>query len=262
MAATIPVRHALWRISTLLTDTAPQFRRWTERELVQWLNDGQSAIVTYLPMACSRLDAIKLVPGTQQSIAAIAPANCKPGDGSTPSATIRGRQFLAPICNMGADGMTPGRTVRQVERDALDAIDPNWHTSTGGTVYDCAYSASTPKYFHVAPGVPATVNVWLRVAYTADPLPIPDGGAVGAEVYLFSGTNAQTITIDDEHIEELVDYVCARAHLKDSKYAEPLRHKLHAGAFLMKLNAKVAALTGTNPNLTVLPGVSAPGAPA
>lgn len=262
MAATVLVRHALSRISTLLTDTAPQFRRWTEGELIQWLNDGQSAIVTYVPTACSRLDSIKLRPGTQQSIDSIAAADCRPGDGSTPVVAIRGRQFLAPICNMGADGLRPGRSIREVERDTLDAIDPNWHTSTGSTVYDCAYHPSTPKYFHVAPGVPDIGAVWMRIAYTADPLPIPAGGAPGAEVYAASGASTQTITIDDEHLEALVDYVCARAHLKDSKYAEPLRHKLHASAFLLKLNAKVTALTGTNPNLTVMPGVSAPGRPA
>ena len=44
MAATILVADALYRASTQLQDMKPQFTRWTERELVMWLNDGQRAI--------------------------------------------------------------------------------------------------------------------------------------------------------------------------------------------------------------------------
>ena len=263
MASTILVRHALWRVSVLLSDTDAQYTRWPEVELVQWLQDAQNAIVKMLPLAGSRIDAIKLVPGALQSIASIPAASCKPGDGSTPSVPIIGRQFLRPICNMGTDGLTPGIVPRVVERDMLDAQDPTWQLAANAskTVREVVIDQQNPRYFMVSPPVHATTAVWMRMSYVANPLAIPAGGAAGAEVYAYAGSSTQTITIDDEYIDDIVDYVAARAHLKDSKYAEPVRHQLHAGRFLASINGRVAALTGTNPNFTVLPGVSMPGAP-
>ena len=72
MASTVLVRDLIRRVSVLLQDTAPQFERWPEQELVDWLNDAQVAITKFLPAACARVDAIRLKPGTRQSIETIA----------------------------------------------------------------------------------------------------------------------------------------------------------------------------------------------
>jgi hypothetical protein len=256
MAASILVKDVLWRVALLLQDTAPQFQRWPERELVHWLNDGQASIAKYLPMACSRVDAIKLVAGTKQSLRSIPALSCKPGDGSTPSVPIAGMQFLNPRRNMGADGLTAGKAIRMVERDVLDSQDPDWHTRTASSVASVVYDPQTPRDFYVTPGV--TGNVWIEVAYTAAPIAIPNTAAAGSEAYLVGGASTTTISIDDEFAPDLVDYIVARAHLKDVTYAEPAKAKAHTELFLASLNAKVAAVTGNNPNLTVLPGVSSP----
>lgn len=258
MASTILVKDVIWRIAVLMQDTAPQFQRWPEREIVHWLNDAQVAIAKYLPLSGSRVDAIKLAAGTRQSIAVIADTDCKPGDGSTPSAPIHGVQFLSPRRNMGANGTTPGKAVRMVERDTLDSQDPDWHTRTGSAVSSVVYDPQTPRYFYVTPGVTGTV--WMEIAYAAKPIAIPNTATPPSEAYKVDGASTQTITIDDEFAEELVDYVVARANLKDVTYAEPAKAALHTQRFLSSLNAKVAAVTGTNPNLTVLPGVTQPGA--
>ena len=50
-----------------------------------------------------------------------------------------------------------------------------------------------------------------------------------------------------------MNYVCARANLKDAKYAEPIKADLFSKAFLGSLNAKVTALKGMNPNVQHLP---------
>ncbi len=256
MASTLLVKDVVWRISVLLKDNSPQFQGWSEREIIHWLNDAQQAIAKYLPLASSRVDAIRLQPGTRQSIEAIPAANCKPGDGSTPTVPIYGTQFLSPRRNMGADGLTPGRVVRMVERDVLDTTDPDWHTRTSTTVLSAIYDPATPRYFYVTPGVPASPQVWIEMAYGAKPIAIPNTAAPGAEAYRFDGTSTQPITVDDEYAEDLVDYVVARANMKDTKYAEKAAVALHTNRFLASLNAKVAAVTGNNPNLTVLPGVS------
>ena len=260
MASTALVKEVVWRIAVLLQDTAPQFQRWPEREVIHWLNDAQVAITKYLPLACSRVDAVKLATGTRQSIGTIPALSCKPGDGSTPSAPIYGTQLLGPRRNMGADGMTPGKAIRVVERDVLDSQDPDWHTRTGAAVNSVIYDPQTPRYFYVTPGV--TGNVWIEIAYTAAPAAIANTAAAGSEAYLVGGSSTVTISIDDEFVDDLCDYVVARANLKDVTYAEPAKAQAHTQKFLASLNAKVSAVTGNNPNLTILPGVTQPGAQA
>lgn len=254
MAATEKVKDVLWRVSVLLQDTTPQFQRWPERELVHALNDAQMAITKYLPLANSRVITMKLRAGTLQSIASIATTDAKLEDGTTPSATIYGVQFLNPRRNMGSAGTAAGKAIRMVERDVLDSQDPDWHTRTASAVSSIVYDPMTPRNFSVSPGVTGTV--WIQLAITAQPTVVANTGSPGSELYLVDGASTTTISIDDEFIPELVDYVVARANLKDVKYADKSAADLHTNRFLASLNAKVAAVTGTNPNLTILPGVT------
>jgi hypothetical protein len=254
MASTVLVRDVFWRVSVILQDTTPQFQRWPERELVHWLNDAQVAITKFLPMACSRVDAIKLAAGTRQSIETIAAADCKPGDGSVPGVAINGTQLLDVVRNMGSNGTTPGKAIRIVEREVLDSQSPTWHTLTGAAVSSFVYDPRTPRYFYVFPGVTGTV--WAEIAYTAQPIAIPAGGAPGAELYGVDGGSAQKISIADEFTDDLVNYVVARAHMKDTKYGDPSKAVAHSNLFTGSLNAKVTAVKGENPNLQRLPGVT------
>lgn len=254
MAATEKVKDVLWRISVLLQDTVPQFQRWPEKELVHALNDGQTNIAKFLPLACSRVLSMKLRAGTLQSIGTILAADCKLEDGSTPTDPIYGVQFLNPRRNMGSTGTSAGKAIRMVERDVMDSQDPDWHTRTDTAVSCVIYDPMTPRNFSVTPGVTGTV--WMQLAMTAKPAAIPNTGTPGSELYLNSGASTTTISIDDEFVPELVDYVVARANLKDVKYASKQTADLHTNRFLSSLNAKVAAVTGTNPNLTILPGVT------
>lgn len=256
MAGTILVKDAVWRISVLLNDASPQFSRWTEKEIVNWLNDAHMAIAKFLPAACSRVDAIKLVPGTRQSIESIAAVNCKPGDGSTPAAAILGTQVLDVIRNMGADGLTPGNAIRLLSdgREVMDAQNPGWHAVTGAAVSGYMYDPRMPRYFYVTPGVPATPGKWAEVAYAAQPIAIPNTGTVGAELYLVSGVSTTKISVNDEHLDDLVNYTCARALMKNASFAANGPSAANYTAlFTGSLNAKVMALTGNNPNLQRLP---------
>jgi hypothetical protein len=256
--ATITVRETIQRISTILQDISPQFQRWPETELVNWLNDAHTAITKFLPSANSRIDAIKLQPGTMQSIEAIPAANCKPGDGSVPSVPINGISLLDVICNMGADGATPGKAIRLVDRKTMDGQNPMWHTQTGTVINSFLYDPETPRYFYVTPGVQGGQNVWVRAAYTAQPIKIPNTGSPGSELYLATGTNNTLISISDEYIDDLVNYVVARANMKDAEFADGNKAQVFSGLFLASLNSKVTALTGNNPNLTRLPFAPAP----
>lgn len=253
---TVLVRDVLWRASTMLQDTKPQFYRHMERDMVDALNDGQVAIAKFLPSSCSRVDALRLVPGTKQSIQSIAPDNCKPGDGSTPSAPVIGTQVLDVIRNMGADGMTPGRTVRLIPGKVQDAQDRDWHTSVGIAAKTYVYDPATPRYFWIYPGAHPTTPEWLDVAYTAQPLQIPNTGAEGAELYAETGASTQAISIADEHLDDLTNYVVARMLYKPSEWSDAQKGDAFAAMFTGSLNAKVAALTGHNPNIRHLPMAS------
>lgn len=256
MASTVLVRDALWRVSVLLQDITPQFQRFPERELVHWFNDGQVAVTKFLPAACSRLDSIKLVAGTKQSIQSIPAANCLPGDGTTPTAPIYGTQLLNLIRNMGSDGLTAGRAITCVEREILDTNDDLWHTRTGTYIKSFCYDENNPRYFYVTPGVTGTM--WVDASFTAQPIAIQNTAAAGSEAYLNSGSSTTTISIADEYLDDLVNYTVARASLKDSKYADPAKAKLHTELFIASLNAKVAAIKGASPNIKHLP-IATPG---
>lgn len=262
MASTIKVKDVLHRISVSLQDISPQFDGWPERELVEWMNDAQMAIAKFLPSSCSRLDAIRLVPGTRQSIEVIAASFCKPGDGSTPSGSIYGKQFLFLTRNMGPDGATPGRAVRVGDRRRKDVQSPLWHTVTSTEVTQYFFDPQTPRYFYVSPAVPASPQVWVEGAFTAQPIQIPNTGTPGAELYKWDGGSTTVISIDDEHVDDIVNYTLARARMKDIPENKTGEAQAYTALFTGSINSKAAALTGHNPNLKRLPMVAEPAAAA
>lgn len=252
MAATTLVKDALWRVCTILSDVSPQFTYWEQVELVMWLNDGQMALTTYAPTSCTRLDAVKLKPGTRQSIDAIATTDCIPGDGSTPTAAIHGKKLMALVRNMGADGLTPGAAIRMFERETVDALNPAWHSVAGtGIVTGFSYDARTPHYFYAKPAVSPSVATWVEMAFVAQPVPIPN---VGTEDYTRVGTSTATLSIDDEFVQDLVNYTVARSYMKVSKQGDPTKAAAFTSLFTGSLNSYVTALTGVSPRLTTLPG--------
>lgn len=249
MAGSILVRDLLEQASRHLTDFAPQFERWTQVELLSFLNDGQRAIAKYLPTACPRIDSIKLAAGTRQSIAQIPAIRIKPGDGSA-AALVRGNGVMSVPRLMGADGSTPGRALRVVDRDILDATQPSWHTTIGQpTQY--AFDPRMPQVFHVCPGVsgaPGAPEVWAEVMYLADPAAIPDGDYAAS-----SGSNT-ALSIDDKYADDLVNYILARSYLKEAEFAASANlSATHTNLFTSSINAQAVAQVGVNPNLTTLP---------
>lgn len=254
MARTTTVREVLYRVSVLQQDVVPQFQRWPEAQTVMWLDDAQMAVWKFLPLAASRIDAIKLKPGTLQSIESIAVVDCKPGVGGAPTQPVLGTQLIHLVNNMGADGLTPGRAIRLTSREQMDAQSPDWHTVAKPAVECFMFEPETPRNFYVTPGVTASPDVWVRLAYTAQPAKIPNTGVPGAELYKYDGTNAQLISIGDEHIDDLVNYVMARSWMRNSQNAgEPQKAAQFAGMFLQSINSKVAAVVGNSPNLKKLP---------
>lgn len=248
MASSTLVKDVLYRVSVQLHDISPQFNRWTQRELVSALNDGCKAIAKYLPSSCSRVDVIKLVPGTRQSIDRILAASILPGNGSTP-ANVSGNYVQSVIRNMGANGSTPGNAIRIADREVLDVNSPSWHTQTAAAVSQYMFDPRTPKNFYVSPGVPSATNVWVEVSYLADPIEVAIAGSYGMD-----GTDTTVIPVDDKYVDDLVNYILARAYMKDAEFAANANQAAAATQlFVASINAQVTAVTGVNPNLRALP---------
>jgi hypothetical protein len=248
MSANTLVRDVLFRVSDALQDLKPQFKRWTQASLVTYLNDGQRAIAKYVPPSCSRVDAVKLVPGTKQSLALIPAASVIPGDGSD-AIDVSGNGLLSVVRNLGADGLTVGNAIRIVDHDILDLYSPGWHKETGAEVSGFVYDPRTPKIYYVTPGAPATTDVWVELSYLADPADISSSGDYG-----YQGTNGAVISVDNKFTDDLVNYILARAYGKDGENASNQALSTTYGQmFVSSINAQATALTGVNPNLHSLP---------
>lgn len=247
------LREVFYRTSSQLNDLSPQFTRWKQREMVDACNDGQRAIAKYIPSSSARVDVVKLAAGSKQSIERILAASIVPGDGST-AADVNGTYFQTAIRNMGANGSTPGPSIRVIDREILDTTTPDWHVPLAGgyagvrgVVFDPRY----PKVFYAWPALPAATNWWIEQSMLADPVLIPHA-TEGA--YAWEGSNTTTISIDDKYVDDLVNYIMARAFMKDAEWAaNPAMAQNYTSMFVGSINAQVTALTGVNPNLQSLP---------
>lgn len=254
MASTVKIKDVVWRISVLLGDSDPQFSRYTEQELVMWLDDAQMALAKYLPEACTRMDAIKLRTGAYQSIDTIAASSCKlEANGQNPSGSVFGIQPLYPVCNMGSNGTTQGAVIRQVSRKMLDLIDPLWQTRTGAVVEEFMFDPQAPKVFHVYPSPPAGTDVWIKLAYTAQPEKIANTGTPGSPKYHYASASNDVLSVSDDYQQDCVNYVVARANMKDTDWSDGNKAMVFAKLWADSINGKVQALTGSNPNIKRLP---------
>lgn len=245
MGASILVKDVLRRVSSQLHDISPQFTRWTQVELVDWLNDAQRQIAKYIPSSCVRVDAIKLTAGSKQSIAKILTANIKPGDGSA-AADSYGTFVLSVVRNMGSDGATPGRVVRIVDREIMDSLSPNWHAVSGSPITQYVFDPRYPTVFYTSPAVPTSGSHWVEVSYLANPTDVSQSGD-----YTKDSESTTKISVDDKYVDDLVNAILARAYMKDAEFANNANlAAAHTTLFANSLNAQVLALTGVNPNLT------------
>jgi hypothetical protein len=226
---TITAASVISKAQIILQDTTGV--RWpSDTELLGWLNDGQREVMVYKPNANAKNMAIKLATGTKQSL---------PDDGV---------QLIDVVRNMGTNGTTPGRSIRIVMREILDAQVPDWHFSAANAVAKhYTYSMLDPKTFYVYPPQPASNQGYVEMVYGATPTDATINGV---------------INIDDIYQNALIDYILYRAYSKDTEYAaDSNRADKHQTAYIASLTGKAKAEIGVNPNSTspANPNVSARG---
>lgn len=212
----IPVQDIIDRVTDLLLDKdrGDDEARWSNDELVRWINDSRMAILTRRPSACSKIASLQLIAGTQQRI---------PQDGVL---------LLDVIRNMGLDGNTAGRAIRRTDRQNIDDIDPDWHSSKPNVVISqFTYDDRTPYDFFVYP--PAVAGAHISISYASVP----------AEV-----TITDNLDMGVESLDAVVNYVAYRAKSKDSEYANAGEAQSYYAAFTDALGVTKKNQSETSPN--------------
>lgn len=213
----IPVQQIIERVTDLLLDKerGDDAARWTDDELIRWINDSRMAILVRKPSACGTIANLDLVAGTHQAI---------PEDGFVLFNVIR---------NMGTTGTTPGRSIRRTDMQSMDDADLYWHASKPSKeISQFAYDDRTPKDFFVSP--PAVAGTKVQISYASIP----------AEI----AAPADTLAIGLENMDAVVNYVAYRAKSKDSEYANAAEAAAFYGAFNDALGVQNQSQSAMSPN--------------
>jgi hypothetical protein len=184
--------------------------RWTDAELLQWLSEGQRAIVLALPEASQTIATVALFAGTRQ----IVPAG--------------GHILLSVNRNLTFGGVA-GQVCRQVDRTLMDTQYPTWHTDTQSPtalfyVYDRHHD---PMAFYVYP--PNNGGGAVELNYSVMPV----------DVVLTS----TIITVRDIYQVPLLDFILYKAHAKDSDYSAGMSV---SQAYFQLFAAAIATQKGPN----------------
>ena len=213
--ATILASALITNVSTVLQDVTNV--RWPTAELLTWVNDGQREIALYKPNAFIINAAVQLVAGTKQTL---------------PSTAV---SLVDVVRNLGTSGSTPGRAIRTVSREILDAQTPYWHNAaTAAEVIHFTYTPLDLKHFYVYPPQPASGQNQVELIYVASPT---------------DATLSSVISLDDVYVTALMDYTLYRAYSKDAEYAaNTTLAAAYYQQFMAIVQGKVASENVSNPN--------------
>jgi hypothetical protein len=195
--------------------------KWTRSELLGWLNDGLRQIVLMQPTATNTPGAVKLVAGTRQTL------------------PTGGWVLLGIYRNMGTTGSTPGRAVRIISRELLDAFEPSWHTSTASTTTkNYIYDLQDQTAYYVYP--PSTGTNYLEINYSMQPTNLT--------------SESQTIPMFDIYQMPLLDYIMFRACTKNVEYAPGVTlGQMYLTMFTAAINVKEQTEIKATPEQGLLP---------
>ncbi len=109
--------------------------RWTEAELLGWINSGQREIALYKPNAFTVVSTLTTVKGSKQDL---------------PAGSI---QLFDVIRTIGGNAITP------VDRRILDVTIPGWHTQPDGPAKHYAFDLRNPTVFYLFPPSPGSQSI-------------------------------------------------------------------------------------------------------
>lgn len=180
-----------------LIDTGSQ-PRWSDTELLTYMSDGQRTMVALSPSITAVRVVVQLAAGSRQAI---------PADGHV---------LLDVVRNMGLDGTSPGRAVRIINRELLDAYRPTWTADPASpTLQNYIFNPIEPTAFYTYP--PASGAGFVELLYSQVP---PELTAT-----------SDPLTIPDLYQTALFYYVMFRAHSKDNDFGSAAQAQNYMALF-------------------------------
>ena len=228
MSAT--VQDVIDEVRFTIHDTNASTYRWTDAELLDYINAAGRQIVSLVPEA-NITDSIETIINT------IAKQALPTG----------GIKFIKVLNNVSeADGTTVEGAVRQVEKDALDSYDPDWEYDT--TIKTLAASSDffdhyvhdprDKKGYYLYP--PASSTAYVKLQYSAVPTALT--------------SVSDTIPLDDEYLEAYFTYSTYRALTKESRDTLPSAYRQELwNNFLSALGQKLQADARVSPEQNLPP---------
>lgn len=195
--------------------------RWTNEELLGWLNESYQSIVQVRPDASARNEEIDLVSGTRQEI---------PEDGM---------RLIDVVRNTAAASDQLGILV--TTRRALDTTRRGWHADPESVdIEQYIFDDQDPQRFYVYP--PAELGAKVEIIYSSVPSPHEVGSGLPAVA-------ADQIKLNDSYAPMITDYILYRAYSKDAEHAANLnRAQMHLQAYMSALGQKIEVDRSVSPN--------------
>lgn len=193
----------LTRARTLCNDDGT---RLLDADALNWINDAVAEIVALKPNSFPSTVLVSLQPGTRQ--------------------TITGTALLKVTRNMGSNGTVPGKAVKSVAPDVMDAAYPGWHEAVPvAAVSFVILDPKEPKVFYVFPPQPSpatqqieTVQAVIpaKVTSLAAAVPVPDEYAPAIPDYILFrqfgiGDDGAMFDRSNRHYQRFIEYLTGKA---------------------------------------------------
>lgn len=179
---------------------------WTDDSYFEYITSAQEMIVSIRPDAYSIVTTMQMAAGSKQDI---------------PSTALR---LLDIYRNMGSDGLTPGRAVLPVERNALDLFAFDWNADTQvSEVKNYMYDEKVPNVFYVDP--PSDGTGWLEIAISRVPVKVTQ--------------TSDALSVKDIYRNHVIQWVMYRAYsIEVDSMSSQRRAAVHEQSFYQMMGQK------------------------
>lgn len=198
---TTTVQSILKSAQTALSDLTGT--TWPATELATYLSDGQRALVVVRPDAGAVTASFVPAAGARQTLPAAATS----------------------LIDIPRNTAGTKKVIRKVNQTMLDLFNPDWQSMTGVTeIIHFSYDAREPNVFMVYPPA-ASSGASVELIYSALPA---DVATPGGAAY---STATGNIGVADQWAEALLNYVLARAYMKDGETANAQLSQTYMGTY-------------------------------
>lgn len=195
--------------------------RWGRDALAAYVSWTLAEMAGLYPDSVAELDTMQLADGAEQDV---------------PDDVIR---WLGAVRNMGSDGATPGRTVRNADLATAEEFDPDWmQRATKNVVKECYFADSAPRKFYTYPPV-TTSSGNVHLQFKAAKVP-PDGSTINND-------ESTELPVSEDYFNVVLNGVLAYAYGEDTGTGDAQLADRYAKAFYQALGVDRKAKANSLP---------------